>query len=139
MTTSLQKIEEAYVVDTHSLIWRLTNNQKLGSVAKDVFDAAQRGETQLIVSSIVMAEMYFVNKKFNVFSSFGRTYQELIKDPAYQFVSFTVGEVLDFDKNNKVSEMHDRMIVGLAIRLSVPLITHDRNITASGLVNVIWD
>lgn len=42
-----------------------------------------------------------------------------------------------------VGEMHDRQIVATALSLiergeAIPLVTHDSNITASGLVPVSW-
>lgn len=132
-------IEPAYVVDTHSLIWHLTNNKKLGVAAKEIFKAAEKGETQVIISSIVMAELYWTNKKHSYFDDFSETYNELAGHPAYQFASFSAHEVLAFDDNDKIDEMHDRMITGLAIRLEVPLITKDKNITESGLITIIWD
>ncbi|MGI8884189.1 MAG: hypothetical protein ACR2IA_08090 [Pyrinomonadaceae bacterium] len=37
-----------------------------------------------------------------------------------------------------VPEMHDRIIVGVARRLSVPCLTCDTKIIASNLVKVVW-
>ena len=47
-------------------------------------------------------------------------------------------DILDFERDTSVSEMHDRIIVGVARRLGVPLLTADRNITASGLIEIVW-
>jgi hypothetical protein len=52
--------------------------------------------------------------------------------------------ILDLSLNlTAVAEMHDRQIVATALQLasagsSVALLTCDRNITASGLVPVVW-
>jgi hypothetical protein len=46
-----------YVVDTNALIWYLKRDKKLGTEATVVFAAAERGETRLIVSAIVVAEI----------------------------------------------------------------------------------
>ena len=53
-------------------------------------------------------------------------------------VAFEADDVLDFDRDSAVKEMHDRMIVGVARRLNAPLLTKDANITASGLVSIVW-
>jgi PIN domain nuclease of toxin-antitoxin system len=58
-------LEPLYIVDTHALIWYLTDDRKLGKQASAIFAAAERGETQLVVSAIVVAEMYYANKKNN--------------------------------------------------------------------------
>jgi predicted nucleic acid-binding protein len=51
-------VEALYVVDTNALIWHLMDDKKLGKQAREVFAAAERGETRLVVSAIVMAELY---------------------------------------------------------------------------------
>jgi PIN domain nuclease of toxin-antitoxin system len=56
-------IEPIYVVDTHALIWYLVDALKLGAQAAEVFSEAERGKTRLIVSAIVVAEMYYANRK----------------------------------------------------------------------------
>ena len=61
-------IEPIYVVDTNALIWHLTNDRKLGTRARDIFNAAELGQTRLVVSAIVMAEMFYANKKFGLFA-----------------------------------------------------------------------
>jgi hypothetical protein len=46
--------------------------------------------------------------------------------------------VLNFDAESAVPEMHDRIITWLARRLGAPLLTHDPQITASNLVQIVW-
>jgi PIN domain nuclease of toxin-antitoxin system len=46
--------------------------------------------------------------------------------------------VLDFDACAKISEMHDRMIVGAARRMNAKLITRDKQIIKSRLVTTVW-
>ncbi|MFZ2358688.1 MAG: hypothetical protein WA040_05030 [Anaerolineae bacterium] len=44
-------IEQLYVVDTNALIWYLTKHRKLSQTARDIFAAAERGETLIVISS----------------------------------------------------------------------------------------
>jgi PIN domain nuclease of toxin-antitoxin system len=132
------RIEPVYVVDTHALIWYLTNDKKLGKQAAEVFAAAERGETRLIVSAIVVAEMYYANKKNKWFADFNETYRELRTKPYLRFVHFKADHVLDFDHDATVPEMHDRIIAGLARRIGAPLVAADPQITAANLVKIIW-
>jgi hypothetical protein len=53
-------------------------------------------------------------------------------------VPLEANDVLDFDRDEMIPEMHDRIIVGLARRLNVPLITSDGIISASGMVRIVW-
>lgn len=137
MSSSL-KIEATYVVDTHALIWYLTNDKKLGKSASQIFAAAERGETLLVISAISIAEMYWMNQKRKIFANFAKTYEDLKANPQYQLYPFHPNDVLEFDLNAAVPEMHDRMIAGLARRLAAPLITMDPLIIAAKVVEVVW-
>ena len=127
-----------FVADTHALLWSLTADQKLSDAAKAVFDEALRGLAFIHIPSIVMAESYFANEKYKLGLDIREVFDQL--DAAGQFVMtpFDVDDVLDFEKDSAIAEMHDRIIAGVSRRLNAPLITKDRNITASGLVDVIW-
>lgn len=133
-----ERIEAVYVLDTHPLIWYLTNKAKLSKYALSIFEAAVRGETQFLVSVIVMAELYYADKKWGLFEDFDAVYADLRSQPYYKFVNLTIEDVADFKRDASVSEMHDRIIAGLARRLSMPLITADKNITASGIARIAW-
>jgi len=58
--------------------------------------------------------------------------------PYFEFVAFYPDELLDFNQDSSVMEMHDRIIAGLARRLGAPLITIDPQITSTGLVEIVW-
>lgn len=47
-------------------------------------------------------------------------------------------QVLDFDRDHQVPEMHDRIIVGLSRRLGAPLIASDPKIVLAGLTSIVW-
>ncbi len=138
MSSSELRIEPVYVVDTHALIWYLTDDRKLGRSASRVFEAAEKGETRLIVSAIVIAEMYYANKKNHWFTDFGATYRDLRARPYFRFVHLKADHILEFEADAAVPEMHDRIIVGLARRLGAPLVASDPAISAAKLVDIIW-
>jgi len=136
--TTTSPIEPAYVIDTNALIWSLTQPGKLSDRATAVFEAAKRGETEMIVPAIVIAELFYADKKWKLFEDFVKVYNELKAQPYIRFVSLEADDVLDFVKDNRVPEMHDRIIVGVSRRLNVPLVTVDPVIAASGTVRIEW-
>lgn len=121
-----------------ALIWYLTGNKKLSKTVADIFIAAKQGETRLYVSAISWAEVYYANQKWGWFDDFSALYHELEAKPYFRFAPFHADDVLDFEHDLPVPEMHDRIIIGLARRLSAPLITSDPLIIASELVPIIW-
>lgn len=138
MSSSAMRIEPTYVVDTHALIWYLRGSSLLSPTAREIFQAAERGETILCLSSISVAELYYANKKFGWFPDFGATYTSAKQRPYFRFVSFAADDVLDFDIDGRVPEMHDRIIAGLARRLTAPLLISDSAIRAIHAGATIW-
>jgi PIN domain nuclease of toxin-antitoxin system len=138
LTTSPAETPPIYVADTNVLIWYLTNHPKLSKQVEAIFEAARRGEAHLVVSAISVAEMFFSDKKFGHFTDFAAVYSALKARPEFEFVPFHPDDVLDFEQDAAVPEMHDRIITGLARRLGVPVLTNDPLIIQSGLVKVEW-
>ncbi len=138
MPTSSTTIRPLYVVDTNALIWYLKQDEKLGDHAIVVFEAAERGETRLIISAIAVAEMYYADKKHHLFHDFREAYLSLRARPYVRIVPFAPDDVLDFDQHSGVPEMHDRIIAGLAQRIGAPLLTSDPLIVGAGLVETVW-
>lgn len=131
-------LEPLYVVDAHTLIWYLTNDHKLSQLASSIFEAAERGETRLVISAIVLAEMYYANRKNKWFSDFVSTCKQLKTKSYFRFVAVKPDHILDFDRDSGVPEMHDRIIAGLARRLKSPLLSSDPLIRAANIVNIVW-
>jgi PIN domain nuclease of toxin-antitoxin system len=131
-------VEPRYVVDTHALIWHLKANPALGRSAAAVFAAAARGQTLLLVPSIVIAEMYYVDNKHGLFRDFATVFHDLNRQAYIQMIALTAHDVLDFGRDNQIPEMHDRIIVGVARRFSAPLLSQDTVITAFDRVKTVW-
>jgi PIN domain nuclease of toxin-antitoxin system len=126
------------VVDTSALIWFLTGSKQLSQRAKEIFEAAALGETRLVVSVISMAEMYYADQKWGLFKDFEQIFTLLDTRPEFRFAPLVARDVLDFDDDAGVPEMHDRIIVGLARRLGAPLIASDLEIQSAKIVPVEW-
>ena len=127
-----------YVTDTHSLFWYLLNLPLLSAKANAAFDEAKNGNAIIYIPAIVFAELFYMNVKLKNQIDFAVEFQNIKQSGQFVLVAFEVDDVLDFDKDSAVKEMHDRMIVGVARRLNAPLLTKDQNITASELVKIIW-
>ena len=127
-----------YVIDTMALIWYLTDDKKLSAKASTLFEAAEQGTIQLVIPAIVIAELYYADKKWKLFDDFNQVYREMRAKPYYQFIPFEADHVLDFARDERVPEMHDRIVVGVAKRLGIHLVTSDPAIHKAKAVDVIW-
>ena len=132
-------MNDRFVPDTHALFFYLTESNKLNIGAKVVFDRFDNGEVILFVPWIVIAELFWVAKKLTQSLDFAAEFQKLCDHPQVVFIELDTEQVLNFSKLDKVTEMHDRIIVGVAYKYGIPLITGDRNIKENRYVPTIWD
>ena len=127
-----------YVADTHALFWYFTNSPKLGLRASAVFDEADNGQALIFVPAIAVAELYFVNRKYGAPLVIADVVAQLQQSAQFELVSFEAADVLEFDAHAAVPEMHDRIIVGVALQFNVPCLTRDSQVVNSHLVQTIW-
>lgn len=127
-----------YVADTHALFWYLTASPKLSADAKAAFDEGDDSKALIYIPAIVLAELFYLNEKLGEPVDFEAEYDRLSTATQYVLLPLAPVEVLDLKADRAVREMHDRLIVGLARRLGATLITKDQDITASGVVSVLW-
>lgn len=51
------------MTDTHPFLWYLSKDARLGKDAKTVFDAAEHGESSILIPTIVLAESQYITEK----------------------------------------------------------------------------
>ena len=127
-----------YVADTHSLIWYLTEDKKLGKKALSIFVKADRGEVVIIVPTIVLAEAISICEKKKAELKI-KSIIEKIKN-SLNYIPYNLNiEVLEKVITIKnISEMHDRIITAIAVITEAALLTKDKDIINSGIVKIIW-
>ncbi len=121
MTNSSPTIEVAYILDTVAIVSHLENRKGLGSRAREVFAAAERGEARLLVSPIVVAELFWYFSKRAQPDRFRQVFRDMQTRPWFQFIDLTAEQVSQFMSLEAVPEMHDRIIAGHAGLLNLPL------------------
>jgi len=130
-----------YVIDTHALIWFLEGNARLGSNAKNILSEPT---SKLVIPATALAEaVWIVEHGRTSIPSVVSLLTFVNADPrAYVYplnkdvIEKTIGLLA-------IREMHDRQIVATALFIesqgeAVALLTYDQNITASGLLTIIW-
>lgn len=48
---------DTYVVDTHVLVWFITEDKRLSPIADQILTQAEAGEVQILVPTLVLAEI----------------------------------------------------------------------------------
>ncbi len=127
-----------YVTDTHALYWYLVGHPNLGTNARTAFLAGEQGQARIYVPSLVLAELYYLNAKYNHPLEFSQEYEKLKGAGQFHFVDFRAADVLQFSALATIPEMHDRIIAGVAHMMKLPLLTRDTIIIASKVVQIVW-
>lgn len=132
------------VTDTHALVWFATNqHRKIGDDARRIFVAADRkdGTGQVTVPAVVLHEVscLLIADKIKLRSDFSAWVAALKSHDYFKIVDVTANMVVASHSFQSVADPFDRLIMGCSSFLKQPLLTADRLITESNVVEVVWD
>ncbi|MEI7924108.1 MAG: PIN domain-containing protein [Planctomycetota bacterium] len=128
-----------YLIDTHALHWHWATPGKLPQKVREIFARANRGEASLIVSHIVLLEIYFLYKKLGCVDQFRDRLVDMSSVDSFQLEPVLLKDIENMPAFEDVPEMHDRILVIQANRLGVAMITKDESIQKSNTVEIIWN
>ncbi len=124
-----------YIVDTHTLIWYLDNDRRLGKHAEAILDDPQ---IRIIIPAIVLAEVKYLAHRGRFAQTLDDVLRVLSIDP--RCIIYPVD--LSVVKAAPVGlSIHDSLIIGTALvqrEIIDGLLTQDEAIVASGLVSTVW-
>ena len=127
-----------YVADTHSLIWFLTDDKKLGSKAKEALEKADEGRVIIIIPTIVLAELVFICQKKNAAVKFKDVMDKINESSNYIHYNLDIKIISEITNLTQIPEMHDRIITATAKLNRAVLITKDPDIVEAGMIETIW-
>ncbi|MFN8492905.1 MAG: PIN domain-containing protein [Caldilineaceae bacterium] len=131
-----------YIIDTHTLLWYLDADPRLGTTARQILhDPTIRA----LLPAIVLAEALFILERKPLL------YKVTITDVLQRVASDLRITIIALDQTvvtktlvcQAIQEMHDRQIVATALLaqandVQVAVLTKDENIQNSSLVQTIW-
>ena len=129
-----------YVTDTHPLVWYATNKQaKLSKKALSAFNAASRQEALIYVPSFVFWEIAMLLKvgRISLQEDYGDWAEHLVAQPGFDLAPFSV-QVTTEAYIYPFSDPFDGVIAATAKVMDLALITKDRDISDSRLVDIHW-
>lgn len=130
-------MKNSFVTDTMALILRL-EKRRLGKKEKSIFISAERGELELIIPALVLAELCYLSERKRIetslkdFKEYRSNFKSIVIEPMTEEIIEKTFEIDD------IPELHDRIIAGTALKTGAELITNDPMISGSRFVKVIW-
>ena len=130
-----------YVADTHALYWHLTNDPRLSTSARQVFQEADKGLDRVFVPGIALVEMMYlvergrlalqpVERLLGLLAVVGGSYAVAALDQ-------DTARALRHVPRSAVPDMPDRIIAATARQLGLSLITRDEAIWRAAVVPII--
>ena len=123
-----------YVTDTHALIWYITG--KLPGRIDELFMQAEKGECIIFIPTIVLAECKYLVEHKKIELDFPELLRKIEIGKNFIHVPFDL-RILKL-MPDEITDIHDQIIIATAKLLNAKLITKDKQIQESKLVEVIW-
>lgn len=127
-----------FVADTHSFLWHLSEDSRLGRKAKSIFELAEKGEATIAVPTIVLAESLHILEKKKYAIKFKSIMARIESGWNYLPVPLDTRIIRRIESLKKLEDLHDRIIVASALLMGAELVTRDEKIKNSKYVKVIW-
>jgi len=135
-------VTEYFVLDTHTLLWYVDDDARLGLAAGQILDDPN---SRLILPAIALAEALFILEKRPERHKLkiSDLLLKLQQDPRIEVVALSQQVIVETLHCQAIDEMHDRQIVATALftqaaGVRVTILTKDQNIANSGLVSTLW-
>ena len=98
----------SYVVDTHALAWFVSEDKRLSLKAKQILTQAESGEVQVLIPTLVLAELTHIANKKRVFVTIEELLEKIHQGDRFTIVAFDFPifqTILQLPKN---WDIHDR-------------------------------
>lgn len=129
------------VVDTHTIVWYLDDDQRLSSAAADALDQATADGDAIHVPSICLVELTYLTEKGRIPETARARLAAALDDPIMPCrlapLDRGVADALALVSRNEVPDMPDRIVCATALALGVKLVSRDGKIRASQ-IQTIW-
>lgn len=128
-----------YVSDTHSIIWHMTDDPKLSTKAKEIFEKVDNGQDYIIIPCIVFFELLYLTEKRRLEVSFDEFIAAISSSRNYRVepLCLPIIEKSKAISRDKIPDPWDRLIAATSMHLGFPLITRDNSMRKVGL-KITW-
>jgi PIN domain nuclease of toxin-antitoxin system len=132
----------AVVADTHTIIWYITEPNKLSNNASTALEKAVNDGDFIYLSAISLVEICYLVEKGRLPAIVLQRLTEVLAEPDAEIAIVPLDHAIGLTIQNLdraiVSDMPDRIIAATAYHLKLPLITRDQKIQALQNIRTIW-
>ncbi|PYV08804.1 MAG: hypothetical protein DMG07_24725 [Acidobacteria bacterium] len=127
-----------YVLDTHACVFALVSPKKLGAAARAAMMEAESGRATAWVPAAVAAEIVLLRERGRISIGLPELKTAMEEAPSLRFLPLDLEQLSDFAIHITIRDPFDRLILGACRSVRAKLVTKDRSLRASGLVQTVW-
>lgn len=127
-----------YLADTVAIVRHLRSHPALGPQAAQILREADAGRHHVYIAAITLMEVLYLSEAKRVAVRLDELVERVSGSGNYEIVPINADVVLTAAEVDDVPELHDRIIVGTAKWLGVPILTGDGIMSKSSHVQIIW-
>lgn len=126
-----------YLADTVTVIRHFSGVGRIGKKARSILEGVEEGDHHLFLSTISLVEILYLSEKNRIRINLGETL-DIINDSANYSIADLTTEIVKSAERIAFPDIFDRLIISTAKYFNAPILTSDRAIRTSGLVEAIW-
>ena len=105
---------DTYLVDTHALAWFIAEDKRLSSLVESLLNQAQEGEIQILIPTLVLAELMHIAEKGKVKVTVEQILEQINQGDGFTVVAFDFPVFQAMLTLPKEWDIHDRVIAATA-------------------------
>jgi len=129
---------DTYVADTHSLIWFISEDNRLSKKAGRILGQAEESKIEVLIPTIVLAEITYIAQKKKVKVAIDEVLESIQHGSGFVVVPFDLPVFQTLLKLPEEWEIHDRIISATARYYDAKLITKDKTLLKSSEIKTVW-
>jgi PIN domain nuclease of toxin-antitoxin system len=127
-----------FVLDTHACVFALMAPNKLGAAAQRGLGEVEAGRATAWVPAAVAAEIVLLRELGRIGIGLAELKTAMEQAPSLRFLPLDLAQLNEFAAHSSVRDPFDRLIISACRTVGAKLVTPDRFLHDSGLVQAVW-
>ncbi len=127
-----------YLLDTNVIIRHFAQISPIGKKAKEIIREAEQSKHTLIISVISLMEIMYLFEKKRIPISLNEIVNQIQQKQCYSIIELNI-EILKVAESIQFYELHDRLILGTAKFLDIPILSSDSKFNSLKEITTIWN
>lgn len=125
-----------YIIDTHTLVWYFTGDERLSRKVKLLIQEAEQGKNEIVIPVIVLLEALDIQEKKKIRFNLGKLFDFIESKENFQIFDLDFEAVKIIAKTGKGLDLHDRVIATAGKIFNAVVLTRDTEIKK--VVKTLW-